>query len=488
MATLTVNYGDLNYTVNQSQDLAKRSREYADTLSRNVTNRISSLKGGSSYNTNQSADYLRHKIRELNSKADRHDAFAKKVSAFVQIVQNTDRAVKSSFEVITSNFKKTNNINISAQNEVLTNISIFLEKNPLFKWAGDRINDVKNWASDCCSNIKHWYKCEGGKYTVDAIFAGVAVAVSVVAIAVSIMTGIGGIVAIAGFIGLCISTLNSANDIRTSVVAAGYANSNPLTAARYGEMNNLSDSLRKEVHGPCAKFAYGAAGVLDTTEAVCDIIGIAAIGKTVVKRGPAALKNLFGNKNKGLGKSFLSRVKGTHKQVVTFKGLQKGFKTYSKNGFKLAKQAAGKFGTELKSNIKDGFKHVKANGFKNNMKDGFQSAKKYAADSLKKLNSYAPDSDISKKIAEIKDNKKFQSLTKRKGFKTFTKVAYASDQLNTIVKPVQNGFKVLNGDKSGYMMTKDSSIINKFFGITKDSSFKKIGSGITDMKTAIVGH
>lgn len=122
------------------------------------------------------------------------------------------------------------------------------------------------------------------------------------------------------------------------------------------------------------------------------------------------------------------------------------------------------------------------------MKNGFQSVKKYAADSLKKLNSYSPDSDISKKIMEIKDNKKFQNLTKLKGFKTFTKVAYASDQVNTIVKPIQNGFKILNGDNSGYMMTKDSSTINKFFGITKNSSFKKIGSGVLDIKTAIVGH
>lgn len=468
MATLTVSYGDLSYTVNQSQALARRAREYSDALSRNVINRIGSLNGGSSSNTNQSADYLRRKMRELNSKAERHDAFAKKVSGFVQTVQNTDRAVKNSFEVITSNFKKTNNINISAQQEVLTNISIFFEKNPLFKWAGDRINDVGNWANDCCSNIKHWYKCEGGKYTVDAIIAGMATVAAVTGVVLACMTGIGGIVALAAVVGDVIWTLNSANDIYQSGKAALNANSNPLMAARYGEMDNLSDTLREEVHGPCAKLAYGAAGALDTTEAVCNIIGIAGVAKNVVKHGPAALKNLFGNKEMGLGKAFLTSTKYGSEKVVTLKSFYNGAKTLiTDSAFRKELSEGWKTDRKIvrKTLTKDGFKDTARYAYRNFK--GAGGVKGAIMSTFNKFNSFSSESKISKSFKTIEEAGKYHPG------KLFKAITYGSDQLKTIGKKYQRGF-----------MSEDLSKINDVFGITKEGDFSKLGKGLSEMNSA----
>ncbi|NLM59137.1 MAG: hypothetical protein GX194_08490, partial [Clostridium sp.] len=66
-----------------------------------------------------------------------------------------------------------------------------------------------------------------------------------------------------------ISIVNAINNICTSAAALHYNDEDPAWANRYGEMDKLSDTLRKTVN---SRVADWTADVLDITETFCDIV------------------------------------------------------------------------------------------------------------------------------------------------------------------------------------------------------------------------
>ena len=139
------------------------------------------------------------------------------------------------------------------------------------KWLNNVYRNVSDFFNDIWGEIKYWYKCEGGKYVVDIVLSVAAIALAVV----TIITAGAGFFAIVAIIGAFISIVNAINNICTSAAALHYNDEDPAWANRYGEMDKLTDTLRKRVNG---RFADVVANALDAIEAFCDIVGLIKVG------------------------------------------------------------------------------------------------------------------------------------------------------------------------------------------------------------------
>ncbi len=375
MGVLKIDYSALSGTIKCAESASKEAESYAKGLDKKVCKRISNLEGGGSENVNNADYFVKKKIEALNEKAGKLKNFAEKLNTFCDNVKETDKNVGDKFSDLYNQFKKDNGLKINAVTEFFSYIGTrVLNSTDFGRWLNNMSRSVGDFFNDIWGEIKYWYKCEGGKYVVDIVLSVAAICLAVI----TICTAGVGFFAVVAIIGAVITIVNALNDIGTSAMALYYNNEDPAWANRYGKMDNLSDTLRKRVDSRYADFA---ANVLDATKAFCDIVGFLKLGNDVLKASKytTAFKNLFGDKNSGLGKAFLSDAKNKENYVTTFKSFQNGLKTlFTDKNFRseLARNFKSDFITDMK-NIAGSLKSVKNVKFKNVFRDVFDIGKKF---------------------------------------------------------------------------------------------------------------
>ena len=268
MGVLKINYSELAGAIKNAEKAAKEADSYAEGLEKKVCKKIADLEGGSSGNVNNADYFVKKKIGVLKAKSEKLKNFAGKLSTFEENCKEADKDVGAKFSALYSQFKKDNGFKISIVSEFFCYLGTkILNSTEFGKWLNNTIRSINDFFNDIWGEIKYRYKCEGRKYVVDIVLSVAAIALAVV----TIITAGAGFFAIVAIIGAFISIVNAINNICTSAAALHYNDEDPAWANRYGEMDKLSDTLRKTVN---SRVADWTADVLDITETFCDIVDI----------------------------------------------------------------------------------------------------------------------------------------------------------------------------------------------------------------------
>ncbi len=322
MGVLTVDYSDLKSTISASESACRNIENYANSLDKKVTQKISDL-GFSTSRTSDANWFARKKTKNLRKKAEKYTNFAKKLENFGEITQEKDKAVSNKFDTLYSTFKTKNNIKVNPVKEFFVNLTVGISNSSsLSRWVKNTYNNIKTSVKGVCDSVKEWYKYKGGKFLLDIVGSFVAIASGVFTIC-TVGLGFFGFVAI---IGAGLAIINGVTNICTSAAAIKYSNSDPAMAARYGRMDTLSDRFKKTNYN--SKFynnvtKYGSLG-LDTIQIFTDIVGVASIANTFFKNSKniSSIKNLFSGPE-GLRTKFL--VKGYEDNKIIYHATRKSF-------------------------------------------------------------------------------------------------------------------------------------------------------------------
>ena len=328
MGVLKINYSELAGAIKNAEKAAKEADSYAEGLEKKVCKKIADLEGGSSGNVNNADYFVKKKIGVLKAKSEKLKNFAGKLSTFEENCKEADKDVGAKFSALYSQFKKDNGFKISIVSEFFCYLGTkILNSTEFGKWLNNTIRSINDFLNDIWGEIKYWYKCEGGKYVVDIVLSVAAIALAVV----TIITAGAGFFAIVAIIGAFISIVNAINNICTSAAALHYNDEDPAWANRYGEMDKLTDTLRKRVN---SRFADVAANALDAIEAFCDIVGLIKVGtdlsgniskyKKIFKDGKASTLKKWFDFGK---KTFKDQFANDFEKIGNFKKLIKTSET-----------------------------------------------------------------------------------------------------------------------------------------------------------------
>jgi len=90
VGVLTVDYSDLKSTISASESACRNIENYADSLDKKVTQKISNL-GFSTSRTSDANWFARKKTENLRKKAEQYTNFAKKLEKFVRLLKKKIR-------------------------------------------------------------------------------------------------------------------------------------------------------------------------------------------------------------------------------------------------------------------------------------------------------------------------------------------------------------------------------------------------------------
>ncbi len=328
MGVLIVDYSDLKSTISTSKSACRNIENYADSLDKKVTQKISDL-GFSTSRTSDANWFARKKTENLRKKAEQYTNFAKKLEKFGEITQEKDKAVSNKFDTLYSTFKTKNNIKVNPIKEFFVNLTVGISNSSsLSRWVKNTYNNIKTSVKGVCDSVKEWFKYKGGKFVLGIVGSVAAIALGIFTICTAGL-GFFGFVAI---IGAGLAIINAVTNICTSAAAIKYSNSDPAMAARYGRMDTLSDRFKKTNYN--SKLLnkvtnFGSIG-LDTIQIFTDIVGVASIANTFFKNSKniSSIKNLFSGPE-GLRTKFLVKEYKNGKEVyhATWKSFFNGLKS-----------------------------------------------------------------------------------------------------------------------------------------------------------------
>jgi len=328
LGVLIVDYSDLKSTISTSKSACRNIENYADSLDKKVTQKISDL-GFSTSRTSDANWFARKKTENLRKKAEQYTNFAKKLEKFGEITQEKDKAVSNKFDTLYSTFKTKNNIKVNPIKEFFVNLTVGASNSSsLSRWVKNTYNNIKTSVKGVCDTVKEWFKYKGGKFVLGIVGSVAAIALGIFTICTAGL-GFFGFVAI---IGAGLAIINAVTNICTSAAAIKYSNSDPAMAARYGRMDTSSDWLRKTSFN--SKFVNAASEYiskgLDTIQIFTDIVGVASIANTFFKNSKniSSIKNLFSGPE-GLRTKFLVKEYKNGKEVyhATWKSFFNGLKS-----------------------------------------------------------------------------------------------------------------------------------------------------------------
>lgn len=466
MSILFVDYSALDNSIKYANKAAAEARDYAENIDKKVCRKLMDLTGGSNANISNADWFASKKMDDLNKKAERLETYAARLEKFGTHVEEVDKGVKNSFNSLAATFKKNNNIQISPVREFF--VRLFTESinaTEFGRWVKDAFNTIGDFRHTIKDELKYWYECEGGKYWVDIGLAVVAVVAAIITIAIAGA----GFFAVVAIIGSVIAIVNGLVDIGTAGKALLLNDTDPAKAQRYGKMEKASDVMDTIVtdNNTVNRFLYTTGDLIDATEAFCDLVGVMEIGNTVIQMSgkTTALKNLFGDKNSGLGSKFLSNKTDefTLKNVATWDSFKNGSKSLI-----MDQQFRSDLWRTFKSDIRTDFSTIK-DSFKIS---SIKESGRYLKTSMEQgkdlfLRSFSTDVNDANRAREV-----LGDMVKDTVFKDFTGKAKRIDQLST--------FNDLNGLQkivSKYSKQSKAILLMDNIGNKKFETAKSLYSG-----------
>lgn len=339
MGSIALNYDSIYSAAKKAKKVASNAEDYVSNLQKKMINKIDELEGQSSAYASSAKGNTSDKITRLNTKKDAYTDYAKKLEEFVEDettgVKAIDKRVAKMFKKDAEDFRDNNNLNINPVTQFFTFLACeFSNASDFARAISDGFTSVTNWLSDAWDSITDWYRYEGGKFWVNIGKAVLCIGLAIATIAVIVLTGGIGIVAICAIIGAGIAILDGLVTCGINVIALAKESNDPAWALKLSKNDKASTLLRKVDTGSGAfnNTLNFLAGGLDLIEAGCTVVTIVGSIADLGKKIPA-IKNLIGDESKGLLKVLLDKSVRTKegKAVVTFKSLKNGLKTLITN-------------------------------------------------------------------------------------------------------------------------------------------------------------
>jgi len=286
MSDFILEYDVLAAIAKNSTSLGKQARDYSESLESKIISGIESVTGPPSGYLINASDMVRDKINTLKLKSEAFYSFANQISNLLEVAEQMDQEVADAIAAQREYFLDHHeSLRIEDWRAKLLDLLVEIKNSiPLLGLIADILDGLKTMFDSLEDAVKHWYECEGGKYILKAI-GSVLAAVAAVALFV-IAFPASGFFAICGAIGAGIALINAVTNVATSFRAADAGvDGNPAWAVIYGKQDKLSDVLRQTNFGSGMLNGLSnlGAGVLDTTETFCDIMGFAEMGMGIAK-------------------------------------------------------------------------------------------------------------------------------------------------------------------------------------------------------------
>ncbi len=232
MSRLVIHYNVLETVSKGASNLAQKAQDYADALSRNISNDFTNVEGGGSAYLTSASYLVNQKITALQKKAEAFEAYANKVTHFAQTAKRVDGNVKDAISTAQNKFIENNKLKEPDWKDTIINWFIDLKnKVPLFSAICNIIDSIGDKVSSFMDNIRYWYNCEGGKQIIKIglAVAGAIVAVLVAVAAIASLVALIPVIAtasiatviftVAGAIGGVIGVVNAVTNVVTSHMA-----------------------------------------------------------------------------------------------------------------------------------------------------------------------------------------------------------------------------------------------------------------------------
>ncbi|WP_167955710.1 hypothetical protein [Anaerosporobacter faecicola] len=339
MGTIVLNYDHIYKAAKHAKNVAESADDYVSALQKKIINKIDDLKGSNTTYTSNTIGNVNDKITKLQKKSTIYTDYAAKLEKFVDDdtvgAKAIDKKVADLFKKDAEEFRSNNNMKINPVTQFFTYLSCgFSNSGDLARTISNGFSHAGNWVDNTWDSVKDWYRYEGGKYWTNIGKAIVCIGIAVAVIAVTVLTGGVGLVAICAIIGSSIAIIDGLVTCCENGKAIACESSDPAYALKLSKVTKFTTLLRKTDTG--SKTGNTAlsvlAGGIDIVEAGCAVVTIVSSVAELGKRLPA-IKNLVGNESKGLLKVFLDKsarnVKGD--AVVTFKSFRDGLKTLVTN-------------------------------------------------------------------------------------------------------------------------------------------------------------
>lgn len=383
MATIAINYRQLQGAAGDAGKVAEKLTTYANSIQSTVLNKLNSYSGDRTGNISSAISNARNKKSQLEEDSRRYSSYASNLKTLKEDCENTDKRVADRVKSLTGTFKDSHGIKT---NTLLDNIGRFMtsiaNSNPVFRWIGNNIVDWVREKHDSLKNwIKEWYNYDGGKQ----LLKGAAVAVleiaaavaGIVVVALGTVTGVWAVVAavaavVGGIIGVVNGVTNLINEVR------GYAerqNGNASLGYRRSKEDTLTDTLRTESDN---KGWHMVANIVDSIKFVCDVIGFLDGAKDLIKNGYKwASKNLNSLDNLKI-KDILTKanIKDFGRKLYTgiLDGLQSVKSAFARKDLEFFKRIAKDFSTDFMKSLNERYLN-----FGSGLKDGLKSLKNIAS-------------------------------------------------------------------------------------------------------------
>ena len=298
---LIVDYDALSRLSNNASKLAKHAESYAENLTNKVIKRFDDLAGGGSTYTADAKYYVKAKVRKLQEKQVAYENLSSQIVTFSDKARRIDDEVARMLTRNQENFlKKNEHLRVDEWKAKLLNFLVDLKnKFPVLEMIGNVIRMTMTELSSMWDNIQYWYQCQGGKEILSFVGAIALAIVSVLIFVASLPAS--GFFAICAAIGAAIGVLNAVTNLVTSFVSMLHAlNGDPGWAKVYGDMDNLTDWLRKTnfKNGTLNRLSNGLAFVIDAVELFTAVVGFVEFGKKLITklRKPNFITNFFSSK------------------------------------------------------------------------------------------------------------------------------------------------------------------------------------------------
>lgn len=363
MSTAAISYSSLGDASKEAKSVAKKLDKYADSLYDNVYKKLNNYNGPWSSNLSTAKSQVNNKINELRTEQSKYETYATDLTDLRDECKEVDKAVKSRVSSLTASFKEAYGIRNSKIENAINNFVTGLGNKTAFgRWLGGKWDDFqagKNYLKD---SIKTWYNYEGGKELIKGVLVGLLeVAIGVLAIVGTILSGGALLVVIAGVVGGLIAVANGiANLYNEEMAYLATYNNDPATGRRRSEIDSWQDFMR-------SSFVYGADGetyhynkslhnwatAIDVTSFVCTAITLVNSCGKLINRGlnwangtaKIPLKDYF---NKNTYVNFFQKAWGglSNGTKEIFASIKAGDWTFMKTAFK-------NFKLDFAANFKD---------------------------------------------------------------------------------------------------------------------------------------
>ena len=271
MSVIKIDYDHLSGVAKNADRVSRELKDYADELSKKVSNKYSSIEGGQSTKTTNSQYYVKQKIKSLNTKSTAYKNYASGIRNLSQKAKDVDKDVAKKINAAKNDFiDKHDYVDTNWWTDLKEWFIDLKNKCPIFDAICNLISKAVDGVKHVLSYLKHWYKCGGGK----EIF-GFALAILGAIAAVLILIAsfpVSGVVAACAAIGAAIAAVNAIVNVVTSYKAM--TASDPAWAKIYGDQDTAQDVLRQTNWGDgfVNKLSNFAAFGIDVVQLVCDVV------------------------------------------------------------------------------------------------------------------------------------------------------------------------------------------------------------------------